>query len=262
MSLGARGLLYVELRVRTLSRDGHSGGANLLPNAAWRLVWALQTLKGRDERVLVPGFYDRVRPPSARQRELLAALPSHEEEYRRSFAIDQLLLGRTGTAVNAAPFEPTCNIAGLTSGYQGPGSKTIVPAAASAKIDFRLVPDQDPHDVCELLRRHLDAEGFTDVEIEVLGPERPGVVDPDARLVRLCAETAEEVYGTPALIVPLSGGTTPMYLFTERGVPVVAPGVGFGASNLAHCPNENVRLTDLQNAARHVARLLLRFAEA
>jgi acetylornithine deacetylase/succinyl-diaminopimelate desuccinylase-like protein len=261
LTLGARGLLYVELRVRTLSRDGHSGGANLLPNAAWRLVWALGTLKGADERVLIPGFYDAVRGISPRQQELLDALPSHEESYKASFGLDHLLLDRTGAAVSAAPFDPTCNIAGLTSGYQGPGSKTIVPAAASAKVDFRLVPDQDPDDVCRKLRRHLDAGGFTDVEVGVLGPERPGVVDPDATLVRLCAETAEEVYGKPALITPMTGGTTPMYLFTERGVPVVAPGVGFGSTNLAHSPNENVRLVDLQNAARHVARLLVRFAD-
>ena len=261
MSLGARGLLYVELRVRALSRDGHSGGANLLPNAAWRLVWALSTLKDADERVLIPGFYDAVRPISDRQRALLEALPSYEETYKRSFGLERLLLDRTGVMVNAAPFEPTCNIAGVTSGYQGPGSKTIVPAEASAKIDFRLVPDQDPDDVYRKLRRHLDAGGFTDVEIEVLGPERPGIVDPDAPLVRLCAETAEEVYGAKALITPLTGGTTPMYLFTEKGVPVVAPGVGFGATNLTHSPNENVRVSDLRDAARHVARLLVRFAE-
>jgi acetylornithine deacetylase/succinyl-diaminopimelate desuccinylase-like protein len=262
VTLGARGLLYVELRVRTLSRDGHSGGANLLPNAAWRLVWALDTLKDANERVLIPGFYDAVRGISPRQQELLDVLPSHEESYKASFGLERLLLDRTGAAVTAAPFDPTCNIAGLTSGYQGPGSKTIVPAAASAKIDFRLVPDQDPDDVCRKLRGHLDAGGFTDVEIEVLGPERPGIVDPDAPLVRLCAETAEEVYGKPALITPLTGGTTPMYLFTERGVPVVAPGVGYGSTNLAHSPNENVRLVDLRDAARHLARLLVRFADA
>jgi acetylornithine deacetylase/succinyl-diaminopimelate desuccinylase-like protein len=260
MSLGARGMLYVQLRLRALSRDGHSGSANLLPNSAWRLVWALGTLKGPDERVLIPGFYDRVRPITDRQRRLLEALPSDEDTYRESFGLDRLLLDRSGDAVKAAAFEPTCNIAGLTSGYQGPGGKTIVPAAASAKIDFRLVPDQDPVDVLDGLRRHLDAAGFAEVEIEALGPERPGLVDPDAPLVRLCAETAEEVYRAPARIMPLSGGTTPMFLFTERGVPVVNPGVGFGASNLTHSPNENVRLVDLQNAARHVARLLVRFA--
>lgn len=260
ITLGARGLLYVELRVRSLARDGHSGSANLLPNAAWRLTWALATLKGSDERVLIPGFYDEVRPISPRQRELLARLPSQEEAYKESFGLDRLLLDRSGEAVPAAPFEPTCNIAGLTSGYQGPGSKTIIPAVASAKIDFRLVPDQDPVDIHAKLRRHLDAQGFPDVEIDVLGPERPGSVDPDAPLVRLCAETAEDVYGQPALIAPLTGGTTPMYLFTERGVPVVAPGVGFGASNLAHSPNENMRLVDFQNAVRHLVRLVTRFA--
>ncbi|HSR22727.1 MAG TPA: M20/M25/M40 family metallo-hydrolase, partial [Candidatus Eisenbacteria bacterium] len=262
LSLGARGMLYVELRVRTLSRDGHSGAANLLPSAAWRLVWALSTLKDRDERVLISGFYDGARPISDRQRELLEAMPSDEDAYREAFGLDRLLLDRRGDAVKAAAFDPTCNIAGLTSGYQGPGGKTIVPSAASAKIDFRLVPGQDPLDVRDKLRRHLDAGGFTDVEIVTLGPERPGLVDPDAPLVRLCAETAEEVYGAPARITPLSGGTTPMFLFTERGVPVVNPGVGFGASNLTHSPNENVRLVDLQNAARHIARLLVRFAGA
>jgi acetylornithine deacetylase/succinyl-diaminopimelate desuccinylase-like protein len=262
ITLGARGLLYVELRARALTRDGHSGGANLLPNAAWRLVWALATLKDVNERVLLPGFYDAVRPISERQRQFLEALPSQEEEYRAAFGLDRLLLGRTGFDVSAAPFEPTCNIAGLTSGYQGPGSKTIVPALASAKVDFRLVPDQDPFDIAEKLRRHLDAGGFGDVEFEILGPERPGMVDPDAEVVRLCAETAQEVYGQPTAVTPLSGGTTPMYLFTEQGVPVVAPGVGFGRSNLAHSPNENMRLVDFEHAARHLARLLARFAEA
>ena len=137
-----------------------------------------------------------------------------------------------------------------------------MPATASTKVDFRLVPDQDPYDIAEKLRHHLDAEGFEDIAIEILGPERPGTVDPDAPLVRLCAQTAEEVYGKPALLTPLTGGTTPKYLFTEKGVPVVAPGVGFGASNLTHSPNENVRLVDFKRAASHVARLLVRFADA
>src|SRR5215472_12796774 len=103
VSLGARGLLYVELRVESLARDGHSGAANLLPNAAWRLTWALNTLKDQNERVLIPGFYDAVRPVSPRQQELLEELPSQEEEYKQSFGLERLLLGRTGVAVNAAP---------------------------------------------------------------------------------------------------------------------------------------------------------------
>jgi acetylornithine deacetylase/succinyl-diaminopimelate desuccinylase-like protein len=260
LTLGARGMLYVELGVRALSRDGHSGNANVIPNAAWRLVWALATLKGPDERVLIPGFYGRLRRLTERQHQLLEALPSQEAAIKESFGLDGLLLGRTGLEAISAPFEPTCNIAGLNAGYQGEGSKTVIPAVASAKLDFRLLPDQDPMEVAALLRRHLDQQGFTDVAIKVDSGERAALVDPDDPLVRLTAETAEEVYGKPAQLVPMSGGTTPKYLFTEKGVPVVTPGVGYGASNLAHSPNENVRIVDLQNAARHVARVLARFA--
>lgn len=259
ISLGVRGLLYVELSVGTLAMDAHSGGANLLPNAAWRLTWALASLKDVQERVTIGGFYDTVRPLSARQKEYLAHLPSQEDTIKDLYGLDRLLLDRAGPDVPAAPFEPTCNIAGLTSGYQGEGSKTIVPARASAKVDFRLVPDQRPEDVLRQLRDHFDAGGFTDVRIEALGMGQPALVDPDAPLVRITAETAEEVYSLPPRVIPLSGGTTPMSLFTGEGIPVVAPGVGYWA-NRAHSPNEHVRLEDFSRAVKHLARVMSRFA--
>lgn len=257
--LGARGLLYVELSVETIARDAHSGQANLLPNAAWRLVWALAGLKGPDERVLIPGFYDAVRAPTAREEELLRAMPEGAEDVMTEFGLERLLGGVTD--VNRAYFTPTANLAGFGSGYQGEGSKTVIPARAMAKLDFRLVPDQDPDDILAKLRRHLDAGGFADVAIEVLGGERPGITDPDAPVVKLNGEIGAEVYGKPARVTPLTGGTTPMYLFTERGMPVVAPGVGWGAMNRAHSPNEFMRLKDFDRAARHLARLAVRFAE-
>ncbi|MDQ6691432.1 MAG: M20/M25/M40 family metallo-hydrolase [Candidatus Dormibacteraeota bacterium] len=256
--LGARGLLYVELSVATLSRDAHSGNANLLPNAAWRLIWALATLKGPDERVLIPGFYDTVRPPSESQEKLLTAEPGGAANVREEFGLSSLLGGITD--VNRAYFSPTCNIAGIGAGYQGEGSKTVIPSRSIAKLDFRLVPDQDPDEVLEQLRAHLEKGGFSDVKIQVLGAERPGITDPDAAIVRLTAEIGAELYGKPAQVTPLTGGTTPMYLFTERGVPVVAPGVGWGAMNRAHSPNEFMRLQDFELAARHIARLAIRFA--
>jgi acetylornithine deacetylase/succinyl-diaminopimelate desuccinylase-like protein len=259
LKLGMRGLLYVELRLRTLDHDAHSGRANLLPNAAWRLNWALAGLKGPDEQILIPGFYDDVRPPTAAQRVLLERLPDPGESLKREFGLERLLGGLTGGEVVAAPYRPTCNIAGQGAGYQGPGSKTIVPAAAFAKIDFRLVPDQDPDDILDKLRRHLDAQGFEDVSIEVMGAERPGVMDPEHPLVRLASETAEEVYGKPATLLPLTGGTSPTYLFLERGVPVVAPGIGY-PDNRLHSPNEHIRVDDFQQGVRHLARLIHRFA--
>ena len=258
--LGARGLLYVDLSVSTISRDAHSGSANLLPNAGWRMAWALASIKGPDGRIRIPGFYDAVRMPTAAEEAMLSRLPDTAENFRREFGLDQLLDGVTD--VERAYFTPTANIAGIGAGYQGEGSKTVIPAQAMAKMDFRLVPDQDPMDILDKLRKHLRAEGFGDVAIEVLGAQPPGLTDPDAPVVRLTAEVANEVYGKPALIVPLTGGTTPMYLFTSRGVPVVSPGVGWGSRNRAHSPNEFMRLVDFENAARHIARLLARFAAA
>ncbi len=161
--LGFRGICYVELSIETAIMDVHSGlGGGIFPNAAWRLVWALNTLKGPDERIRLPGFYDPVRPPSAHDRQLMQALPEVAGEYRQRYGVDHFLKGLTGDVELrlAEIFEPTCTICGLTSGYQGPGSKTVLPARASAKIDFRLVPEQTPEQVLEQLRTHLDSGGF------------------------------------------------------------------------------------------------------
>ena len=256
--LGARGLVYVDLSVETLTRDAHSGGANLLPNAAWRLLWAIASIKGPDGRIRIPGFYDCARKPTAAEEEMLARLPGTSGNFRAEYKLDRLLDGVT--QVERAYFTPTANIAGFGAGYQGEGSKTVIPARAAAKMDFRLVPDQDPDDIVDKIRSHFRKEGFGDIKVEVLGAQPPGVTDVNAPVVQLTAKVAEEVYGKPAIVVPLSGGTTPMYIFTSKGVPVINPGVGWGTRNRAHSPNEFMRLVDFENAARHIARLLARFA--
>src|SRR3990170_3252459 len=148
VTLGVKGLLYVELESNTINRDAHSSYGTVLPNAAWRLGWALSTIKGADERVRVEGFYDAVRPPTP---------------------------------------EEHATIDGLSSGYEGEGPKTVLPARAVAKMDFRLVPDQDPQDILEKLQRYLEREGFGDVEVRYLSGERPArtpVTDPFVQVVR------------------------------------------------------------------------------
>jgi acetylornithine deacetylase/succinyl-diaminopimelate desuccinylase-like protein len=260
--LGMRGICYVELSVETASQDVHSGlGGSIFPNAAWRLVWALNTLKGPDETIRIPGFYDAVRPPSQRDRELMAALPEVAEEYRQRYRLDHFLKGLTG-GVNLRMeevFVPTCTICGLTSGYQGPGSKTVLPARASAKIDFRLVPDQTPEQVLKLLRAHLDAQGFGDVQVTFIGGEAPGRTDPDDPFVKLVVDTAADVYGVPMEIVPMIGGSGPNHAFLEYlKLPVVTAGVGHPGSQ-AHAPNENLRLDLYVKGAKHIVRILKAF---
>lgn len=262
--LGLRGICYVELSVETASMDVHSGtGGSIFPNAAWRLVWALNSLKGPDEHIRIPGFYDDVKPPSERDRQLMAALPDVAEDYHQRYGVKSFLKGLTGgVALNIAEvFEPTCTICGLTSGYQGPGSKTVLPARASAKVDFRLVPDQTPETVLRQLRAHLDAEGFSDIQIAFLGGESPARTDPDDPFVALTCQTAEPVYGQPMQIVPMVGGSGPNYPFVHLlKLPVVTAGAGYPGT-LAHAPNENIRIDLYLKHAQHMVRLMDAFGK-
>jgi acetylornithine deacetylase/succinyl-diaminopimelate desuccinylase-like protein len=259
-----RGILYVELRARTASKDAHSGlGGSIFPNAAWRLTWALASLKGPDERIRLPGFYDPVRPPTQRDLELLSALPDEADHYRQSYGLSEFIKGLEGglDLKREAIFSPTCTICGLTSGYQGPGTKTVLPAQASAKVGFRLVPDQQPEEVLAQLRRHLDENGFSDVEIENLGAEPPARTDPDDPFIQLVVSTAEPVYGMPQLIQPFSGGSGPNHAFIQvLGLPVATAGVGYPGSN-AHAPNENIVIELFEKGIRHTARIIAGFAQ-
>lgn len=263
-NLGLRGICYVQLSVETATQDVHSGlGGSIFPNAAWRLVWALNTLKGPDERVRIPGFYDRVLSPSRRDMALLQALPDPADEYRQRYGVKQFLKGLQGgpDLRAAAVLEPTCTICGLTSGYQGPGSKTVLPARASGKVDFRLVLNQTPEEVFGLLRAHLDAQGFSDVKTEYLGGESPDRTDPDDPFVKLVVDTAGEVYYRPVQVSPSIGGSGPNHVFTQYlHLPIVSAGVGYPGAQI-HAPNENLHLDLYLKGARHIARILKTYGE-
>jgi acetylornithine deacetylase/succinyl-diaminopimelate desuccinylase-like protein len=262
-TLGMRGLAYFELSVDTASLDCHSGlGGSIIANAAWRLVWALSTIKGVDERIRIPGFYDTVRPATPRDLEYLAALPDESAAFKEFYGVSGFLKGMSGGTElrRAAVFEPTATINGLNSGYQGPGAKTVLPARAGAKLDFRLVPDQTPEEIGPLLRAHLDAEGFPDVNVRYLAGVKPARTDPDHPFVQLSIRAAEDVYGKPAIVEPLIGGSGPLHPFIHvLGLPVVTSGCGHPQSRV-HAPNENIRIPDFINGIRHSARILYRFA--
>jgi acetylornithine deacetylase/succinyl-diaminopimelate desuccinylase-like protein len=264
-ALGMRGICYVELVVKTANQDAHSGlGGSIFPNAAWRLVWALNSLKGQDERILIPGFYDNVLPPSERDLQLLATHPDEAAQMKEMYGLKGFLKGITGGVElkQAAVFEPTCTICGLDSGYQGPGSKTVLPAEARAKVDFRLVPEQSPAEIVEKLRAHLDAQGFDDIEIILHGGTRPAKVDPDDPFVRLTNEAAAGVYGKEPVVAPIIGGSGPLYPFVyELGLPVVAAGIGYPGGRV-HAPNEHIRMQDFVNGIRHTARIIEAFGRS
>jgi len=261
---GLRGICYVELAVRSASLDAHSGlGGSIFPNAAWRLIWALNSLKGPDEHIRLPGFYDRVLPPSKRDLELMAQFPDMAEEYRSTYDLGGFLKGIEGGAelLREEIFSPTCTVCGLTSGYQGPGSKTVLPALASAKVDFRLVPDQDPEEVVLQLQNHLDNEGFHDVEVTYLAGENPARTDLDDPFLHLVVETAEDVYGVPQRILPMSPGSGPNHPFIhDLKVPVATAGISYPKANI-HAPNENIVIDNFVSGVRHTVRIMAEFSK-
>ncbi len=262
--LGLRGICYVELSVSTAGMDVHSGlGGSIFPNAAWRLTWALSSLKDQQEIIQLPGFYDDVVPPTERDIAMIAALPEVGSEYTSRYGLKNFLKEYPDdTALKiASVFEPTCTICGLTSGYQGAGSKTVLPARASAKVDFRLVPDQTPTNVLKQLRTHLDDKGFSDIEIKFLGGEPAGRTDPDHAFVKLVVDASEEVYGQKMDLVPMVGGSGPNYEFIQTlKIPVVSAGIGYPGSN-AHAPDENIRIDLYLKGAKHIARIIQAFGQ-
>jgi acetylornithine deacetylase/succinyl-diaminopimelate desuccinylase-like protein len=261
ISLGLKGIAYFELRVRGAKQDVHSSQATIIPNPAWRLVWALATLKDQNDRITIDGLWDHVRPASAQDVALLEALPFDEAEIKHIHGIETFNRDLTGTPLKLKHFfEPTCTICGLTSGYSGPGSKTVLPAVASAKLDFRLVPDLEPKLVARLLREHLDKRGFGDIEIIPFHGEKPSRWPADSDAARAAVAACRDAYRTEPVVYPLMVGSGPMsQVCDELQIPVVGFGAG-NASSANHAPNENITLDDYVDHIRAFGRFLHLFA--
>jgi len=259
--LGLKGVLSVELRASGASKDVHSANAPIIPNPAWRLVWALNLLKDEKEKILIEDFYENVLPPSSEEIECLRSIPFEEEETKKELGLKRFLQNKSGLeALKALLYEPTCTINGLMSGYTGKGSKTVLPHEAMAKLDFRLVPNQDSTEIFRKLVRHLKKFGFGDLEIIKHGCTEPTKTPINDPFVKLVAKTAEKVYGKRAVIYPISAGSGPMHLFRNfLGYPVVSAGCSHPESN-THAPNENLKIKSFIKGTKFIATLISDFA--
>lgn len=259
--LGLKGVLSVELRSRGASRDVHSANAPLIPNPAWRLVWALNTLKDEHERVLIDGFYENVEPPSEQEMKYVKEIPFKEEEEKKELGLEKFIKNRSGfTALKALLYQPTCTINGFLTGYTQPGSKTVLPKKAMAKLDFRLVPHQMPDEIFIKLKRHLDNQGFGDIELIRHGSTEPTKTPVTDDFVQVVAKTAEKVYRKKAVVYPTSAASGPMHLFRNwLGYPVVSAGCSHPGAN-THAPNENLRVDSFIQGTKFIATLLHDFS--
>lgn len=243
---GVKGCVTFELRAKGLSVDAHSGDAPILTNPAWRLVWALSTLKNQNEEILIDGYYDDVVPPRKEELQLFKKYPPDAiDSYKKQYNTEKFLLGRDKVEFwKELTLRPTCTICGLLSGWTGQGSKTIVPKEAMAKVDLRIVPNQKVERVQRLLREHLDKKGFQDIEIDDWGGYEANKTPFDHPFVKLLANLVKDFSGKNPLIIPSSGSSGPAYLFGDHTAWAHCGPVDPKAN--AHAPNESISITELK----------------
>jgi acetylornithine deacetylase/succinyl-diaminopimelate desuccinylase-like protein len=255
LCVGLRGLVYVQIDVTGPSQDLHSGGfGGLVENPANALARIVAELKDRDGRVKVPGFYDDVLTLTAGERREIADMAFDDDAVRRECAVP-VLVGEAGyEPLERLGYRPTLDVNGIWGGYQGEGSKTIIPAHAHAKVSCRLVPYQDPDVVFERLRDYVLAVAPPGVSVDVrsLGSARPMVVQTEDPVAAAALSALEATFGaTPYLT--RSGGTIPvaeMFATILGRAPVM---LGFSnPDDHAHSPNEFMRLDNYETGIRTI----------
>lgn len=257
VGLGMKGLLFVELTARGPARDAHSSLAVLIKNPAWRIVEALNTMRRPDGRITIPGWYDDVQRLTARDIRLLEAEEFDETSFMKEYGVDGFVGGVRGLgAKKALAGAPTCNIAGISSGYSGSGVKTVLPAVATAKLDFRLVPDMVPSRQFGLITRHLEANGFADVQARMFHGEAAARTDPSEQLARHVRDAASASFGSEPVVCISNPATGPMHAFQEvLGAPCVSVGGTYVFSKI-HSPDEFARIDLLKKTAACMCRIM------
>ncbi len=255
--LGFNGILYVELEVITAAEESHGSHAGMIPNAAWRLIWALNSLKDMNEKITIRDFYRSVIPAAPDELDLLKSITFNLEEFRRLFRVNRLAGDSSlHDALERQYLYPYINIAGVQAGSAGEGMEVILPHRAMAKVEIYLVPNQDPDDMLMQLRSHFDTCGFADVQINPLAKMPPSRTSPSVGLARAVVDLIGRLYEKPAVLYPIMPGASPMGYITGRfGVPGVSTGVGYANSRI-HQPNENVRIHDFIQGIKLIAALV------
>ena len=243
--MGARGMQYVQVDVQGPNRDLHSGNyGGPVPNPAWELVRIVASLKDDDGRVAIDGFYDDVRPIDEQDREALDAMPFDAEAVQADLGIHAFAEGPGESYLEKLLYYPTCNICGLSSGYGGEGSKTILPSTATLKMDMRLVADQDPGEIYEAFESHVHehATGVCDVEVTEMGTMHPQRTPLDHPIREPLLSAVSAAWPTEPILKPTLGGSLPTAVFErELGLPCVTiPYANEDENN--HSPDENLAL--------------------
>jgi acetylornithine deacetylase/succinyl-diaminopimelate desuccinylase-like protein len=259
ITLSLRGLMYAQIDVVGTAVDLHSGGyGGAVQNPANALAQIIAALKGPDGRIRIPGFYDDVIALTDAERAALAALPFDDEAYRHKLGLPALV-GEAGfTTLERRASRPTLDVNGLWSGFQGEGSKTIIPAHAHAKVSCRLVAAQDPDKIFEAFRAYVEevAPPGVTTTVQYLGGGLPSLTPMDHPATQAAARALEATFGQAPLYIR-EGGSIPVCasFASILGLPVVLMGFTPPDEN-AHAPNEWNDLRNYETSIRAIARVL------
>ena len=262
VGLGMKGLLYVELSVKESIRDAHSSFATIIKNPAWRLIDALKTLRDSDGKILIDGWSDDIVPLSQNDLKIIRKEPFDANDFKKEYGIKKFVGDKNAfEAKKALVAGPTCNIAGIESGYTGDGAKTVLPSTAKVKIDFRLVPNMDPKKQIKLLKLHLKRTGFDDVSIKVLNAEAAARTSTDEKIVNVVCDSAKKIFGDYILNIS-NAGTGPMHAFVDvLGAPCVSIGSSFIFCRM-HSPNEFAKIDLLNKTTKCLCMLIENFSRS
>ncbi|MDQ5845356.1 MAG: M20/M25/M40 family metallo-hydrolase [Acidobacteriota bacterium] len=259
ISLGFKGIQFVELRAHGARVDLHSKWGAIVPNPAWRLVQALATITSPKGVITVDGFSSYVAPISDEDSEALKGIELDEAGLKREFRIGGWVRSMKGPAlVKEHIFGPTCTICGIQTGHTEAGIKTVLPSVAIARLDFRLVPDLTPPLVLDLLRAHLDVRGFKDIEIIELGNAPLAKSSVRSSVAQAVIGAASEVYGVAPLVYPMDPSSGPVGAVcgaSSPPTPVASFGISYAGSN-PHGPDENIRVDDFLQSIKFIGRVI------
>src|SRR6266581_4400322 len=264
ISLGFKGITFLELRAHGARTDLHSKWGTIVPNPAWRLVQALATITSPKGVITIDGFSSCIAPISEEDTEALKAIELDEAGLKREFRIGGWVRSMKGSAlVKEHVFGPTCTICGIQTGHTEAGAKTVLPSTAMARLDFRLVPDLSPAIVIALLRQHLDRRGFKDVEIIELGSAPLAKSPSNSTVARAATESALEIYGVPPIVYPMDPSSGPVGAVCGANnppAPVASFGISYAGSN-PHGPDEHIRLDDFLQSIKFIGRIIHKLGE-
>lgn len=259
VALGLKSVLMVELIAHGANSDIHSLNFPLVPTPVWDLVRCLNTIMDENRKILIEGWYEGLwqLDETDEQQLIDKAARVDLEEQKREWGIKEFALGRDGVdAIRARQYEPTANIQGIFGGYTGPGNKTIVPNMATAKMDFRLIPNIQPKDAIRKLKAHLVKHGFGHIEVKAFdGAEPPYKISVKESMAQAVIAAATEVYGELPVV---NGVSAEGAIIRHVWIPCVLTGFANTGANL-HAPDENIHIDKYIKGIKYAAAIMEHF---